>query len=465
MLHLSENDAMSILTVGSGQQFSTISAAVAASQDGDTVQVQAGTYVNDFATVNTKITIEGVGGMVHLLATMPPPNGKAILTTNTDVTLDHLELSGAAVADQNGAGVRYQGGSLVMTNCYVHDNQDGILGDSVPAGTISISSSEFSYNGTGDGSTHNIYVGDIASLTIDSSYIHDAVVGHEIKSRAENTTITNSRIQDGATGTASYSIDLPNGGNVLIQGNVIQQGPASQNPAIIAFGEEGGVHAGSALNVTGNTILNDLTSPSASAVWNATGAPASVTGNSIYGLAADHVILGAAAASGNVALATEPTLVTTSPWASAATPTVPASTASAPTPAPVIPTSSTGTPTPTPITPITLALHLSEDAYQGDAQFIVKVDGQALGQAQPVTALHALGQTQDFTFNGSFTVEVHDLTVSFINDAWGGTAATDRNLYINSVDANGTQLAASNGNLFSAGDFHIPFTVPASTPV
>ncbi|HEY0205462.1 MAG TPA: hypothetical protein VGC15_15060, partial [Acetobacteraceae bacterium] len=63
---------MTILTVGAGQQFSTISAAVAASQDGDTVQVQAGTYVNDFATVNTKITIQGVGGMAHLVATVAP---------------------------------------------------------------------------------------------------------------------------------------------------------------------------------------------------------------------------------------------------------------------------------------------------------------------------------------------------------------------------------------------------------
>ena len=454
---------MSILTVGSGQQFSTISAAVAASHDGDTVQVQAGTYVNDFATVNTKITIQGIGGMAHLVATIPPPDGKAILTTNTDVTLDHLELSGAAVSDGNGAGVRYQGGNLVMTNCYVHDNQDGILSGAVPTGTVTIRNSEFSHNGTGDGSTHNIYIGDIASLTVDSSYIHDAVVGHEIKSRAETTTITNSRIQDGSTGTASYSIDLPNGGNATIQGNVIQQGPASQNPAIIAFGEEGGVHAGSALNVTGNTILNDLTSPSASAVWNAAGAPASVTGNSIYGLAANKFVLGAATAAGNTALATEPTLVTTSPWASATASDVSSAAASAPTPVSATPTSSSVTSTP--ITATTLALNLSEDAYQGDAQFIVKVDGQALDQAQPAVALQALGQTQTTTFNGNFTVGVHDLTISFLNDAWGGTAATDRNLYINSVAENGTQLAGSTTTLFTSGDFHIPFTVPASTSV
>ncbi len=453
-----EKDAMSILNVGSGSQFSTVASAVAASHDGDTVQVQAGTYVNDFATINTRITLQGIGGIASLVATASPPNGKAILTTNTDVTLDHLELSGAAVPDENGAGIRYQAGNLVLTNSYIHDNQDGILGGGGAVGSITIRSSEFAHNGFGDGHTHNIYIGDVASLVIDGSYFHDALVGHEIKSRAEQTTITNSRIQDGPSGTASYSIDLPNGGNALIQGNVIQQGPASQNPAIIAFGEEGGVHAGSSLTVAGNTILNDLDSRSATAVWNAAGAPASVTGNGVYGLAAGQIVLGAASASGNTILGTEPALVTTSPWSAVTTPSVPAPASGAPAPALNAPAPITSAP----ITANTLALHLSEDAYQGDAQFIVSVDGRVLGAAQPVTASHGLGETQGFTFSGSFAAEAHDLAISFINDAWDGTAATDRNLYVASVDQNGAQLAGSMGALYSNGDLHIPFAVPAT---
>ena len=35
---------MAILTVGAGRQYTTIGAAIDASQDGDTIQVQAGTY-------------------------------------------------------------------------------------------------------------------------------------------------------------------------------------------------------------------------------------------------------------------------------------------------------------------------------------------------------------------------------------------------------------------------------------
>ena len=86
------------------------------------------------------------------------------------------------------------------------------------------------YNGAGDGRSHNIYVNEIASLVIDNSYLHDADIGHQIKSRAQSTTITNSRIYDG-NGTGSYSIDLPNGGKGVIRNNVIQQGPNYRQPA------------------------------------------------------------------------------------------------------------------------------------------------------------------------------------------------------------------------------------------
>src|SRR3954454_13211954 len=156
--------AMSIIKVGADQQYTTIAAAVAASKDGDVLQVKAGTYTNDFAEITHKITIEGVGGMVNLVASGQIPNGKAILITDTDVTLDHIAFSGATVRDGNGAGIRYQGGNLTIKNSYFHDNQNGILSASDPNGTITIKNSEFNHNGSGTGKTHNIYVGGIKQL-------------------------------------------------------------------------------------------------------------------------------------------------------------------------------------------------------------------------------------------------------------------------------------------------------------
>src|SRR5690349_23038048 len=90
---------MSILTVGSGKTYSTIAAAIAAAQNGDTINVDAGTYTNDYASVNKNITLQGVGGMVKLVSTGLIPNGKAIFITSGNITINNFEFSGAKVTD------------------------------------------------------------------------------------------------------------------------------------------------------------------------------------------------------------------------------------------------------------------------------------------------------------------------------------------------------------------------------
>ncbi len=310
-----------ILTVGPGKQYATIKAAIAASHNGDTIQVQAGTYTNDFASINTDITLEGVGGMVNMVSTVQIPNGKGILITNGNDTINNFSFSGAYVApaDANGAGIRVQAGNLVLNDDYFFNNQNGLLGGGTGS-TITINYSEFANNGVSDpnsagyGYTHNLYVGGTA-LIINNSYFHNANIGHEIKSRAASTTIQNSRIDDGATGTASYDIDLPNGGNAVIKNNVIEQGPLSDNPKIICFGEEGGLWASSSLQISGNQILNDMSSSSALAVWNAAvSTTARITGNQFYGLSSSQIASGSATQSSNSYMTTEPALVTMHPW-------------------------------------------------------------------------------------------------------------------------------------------------------
>jgi Ca2+-binding RTX toxin-like protein len=333
---------MATLTVGQGQQYSTISAAINASHDGDVVQVQAGTYNDDFATINTKITLQGVGGMVKLTTDKWVDNDKGIFVVNNDVTVDHFEFTGASGSSGNAAGIRYQSGNLTVTNSYFHDNQNGILANPNATGTISISNSEFAHNGTGDGYTHNLYVGDIAKLTVTDSYFHDAIEGNEIKSRAEVTEITNNRIYDN-DGTASYSIDIPNGGQATITGNTIQQGANTHNPNIVEFGAEGSLHDTNSVTMTGNTVVNELTgSPSTMMFWNAAGAPATVSDNQVWGLTSSQLTNGTANVSGTTFLSSEPGLDTSSPIdGSSSAPTSPSS-PSAPS-APATPSSLIGT--------------------------------------------------------------------------------------------------------------------------
>jgi hypothetical protein len=62
---------------------------------------------------------------------------------------------------------------------------------------------------------------------------------------------------DEQDGTSSYAIDLPNGGASYVIGNLIQQGPKTQNPSIVAYAAEGAINAVQQLYVVNNTIVND----------------------------------------------------------------------------------------------------------------------------------------------------------------------------------------------------------------
>ena len=309
------------LLVGPQQPYATISSAIAASQDGDTVEVQAGTYTNDFAEISTMITLTAVGGRVVMNATENLPNEKGILITDTDVAITGFTFVGAHIPQsegQNGAGIRYQGGNLSLTDCYIHNNQEGLLADADPTGTITITASEFAHNGDqnggGAGYTHNIYIGAVAQFDIESSYVHNANVGHEIKSRALATTINNTRIVDGATGTASYSIDLPNGGAAIISNDQIEQGPDSENGIVISYGEEGNIAQGSSLLISNTLIENDLTAHVPTGVSNDSSIVGTLTGVQVYGLTADQIITGPIGEDDYTILTSEPNIGNSHPF-------------------------------------------------------------------------------------------------------------------------------------------------------
>ena len=163
---------MAILTVGADQQFQTLGAAVAASSAGDTIQVMAGTYNDDYVNIDHALTIVGVGGYAHFTNDQDIPNGKGIFIVNANVTIQNLEFSGARVGDNNGAGIRWESGNLTVLNSYFHDNQEGILAGANPTGVGVIKGSAFIHNGysPSDDQEHGVYIGTVASLTVDGNY-------------------------------------------------------------------------------------------------------------------------------------------------------------------------------------------------------------------------------------------------------------------------------------------------------
>lgn len=284
--------AANTLQVGPGQTYAKPCQAIGAAQAGDTIAVDAsGNYDGDTCGWTTDgLTIRGVNGRAKIDLTGVTPSqqkGIFVIGGTASATIENFELSGAAIsagAGNNGAGIRHQGLSLTVRNCYFHDNQDGILAAPATAntGAITVYNSEFSHNGAGDGYSHNMYIGDFASFTLEFSYSHHGNVGHLFKSRAFTTYVLYNRITDETGGTASYEVDIPNGGTAYVIGNVIEQSATTQNPGILTFGEEG-TPAGydTHLFVSNNTFINDL--GHGTFITDSTATPATIENNIFYG--------------------------------------------------------------------------------------------------------------------------------------------------------------------------------------
>jgi hypothetical protein len=99
----------------------------------------------------------------------------------------------------------------------------------------------------------------VASLTVTGSTFVGTLAGHDIKSRAATSTITGNYLDDGVTGTASYAVDLPDGGVDIVSNNTIDQGPDTENYTMIAYSEEdtdNQTWANNLLLVSGNLFEN-----------------------------------------------------------------------------------------------------------------------------------------------------------------------------------------------------------------
>lgn len=255
-----ESAQPAVLRVGPGRKLIRPSAAAPIARDGDIVEIDAGLYEGDAAIwTQHGLTIRGVGGRAHLRANGAHAESKAIwVIKGSNTTIENVEFSGAVVPYRNGAGIRQEGAGLTVRNCYFHHNENGILTGANPNSDIVVEHSEFAYNGYGDGYSHNLYIGTVRSFTLRYSYVHHAVVGHNVKSRALKNVVAYNRITDERDGRASYAIDLPDGGVSFVIGNVIQQGPATENDALVAYGAEGLKNPLNGLYFVNNTLVNDL---------------------------------------------------------------------------------------------------------------------------------------------------------------------------------------------------------------
>jgi endoglucanase len=88
----------------------------------------------------------------------------------------------------------------------------------------------------------------------------------------------------------------------------------------------------------------------------------------------------------------------------------------------------------------TVTVQLSEDAWAGNALFVLYVDGRAITTPQVVSALHDASQTQGFTFAGNWGAGTHTIGIGCANNAYGPTAGEQRNLFVDGITLNGSDV-------------------------
>ncbi len=272
-----------VLEVGPNSPYTQPRMAGEHAQPGDVIRIAPGTYQDCMVVTADRVTIEGAGPTTVLANTAC--RGKGILViSGRDVTVRTLVLRGARVADRNGAGIRAEGGNLTIESVQFIDNENGILTAANQATSVRIRDSVFQSNGKCEPvCAHGIYAGQIALLRIERSRFRETRVGHHIKSRASRTEIIDSEIIDGPDGTASYLIDIPNGGDLLVERTRLSKGPRAENPTgAIMIGMEGASTPSLFLRIIGNDFVNEMNRPTVFVV-NRSRTPAILEGNRISG--------------------------------------------------------------------------------------------------------------------------------------------------------------------------------------
>lgn len=249
--------------MGPGQPIKTLVEASRRARDGEVVEVEAGEYVADVAIWTQKdLTLRAVGGRVRVMAAGSSAEGKAIFVCRGEgQSIEGFDFIGCRVPDQNGAGVRFERGSLRLRDCGFHDNENGILAGNEGDARLEIEDCEFGAIVRHEGQNHNLYVGRIGRFSISGCWFHHGQAGHLLKSRAAINRVVANRISD-AGGHASVELEFPNGGFCQVIGNYVEKGRAPENPHLVSYGVEGQAWPRNELHLVHNTLLAP-----GSAIW------------------------------------------------------------------------------------------------------------------------------------------------------------------------------------------------------
>ena len=173
------------------------------------------------------------------------PGGKGFINKGTgDLYMEGFEVSWVLGDDafHGISGVRYnadQYGDCTIIDCDFHDNDNGAE-LSCEVGIVTIDrtrSTNCGNNYVSSGATHGFYLEGI-EVVVTNTHSYKHTNGHCLKIRSANFTVTGCVLGDGARGTCSEPLNIPEGGRGLVANNDFHKGPNAQNPSCIGYMED-----------------------------------------------------------------------------------------------------------------------------------------------------------------------------------------------------------------------------------
>ena len=229
-----------MLEVGPTQRLKLPSQAAAAAGAGDIIRIAPGDYTDCAVWRANRLTIEATGDGAVLADKTCAGKGIFVIAGN-DITVRNLTFVRAAVRTATVPAFAPRAATSPWSTAGSSTTRTASSPTPRPASTIRIVDSEFRGNAKCDEQcTHGIYVNAIDRLEIEHSRFIDQYISHHIKSRALNTVLIDNDIADGPNGNSSYLVDIPNGGDLLMQGNRLRKGKMAENTGTaVPIGEEG----------------------------------------------------------------------------------------------------------------------------------------------------------------------------------------------------------------------------------
>lgn len=257
---LSPADKPSILAPMIEHPPDTLPKALARARPGETVTLAAGLYAGQVGVVTQPgLTLRSPGAGAVLQADGRHAEGKGLLVVRAaGVHIENLEFRGARVPSGNGAGIRFEAGTLTLDRCRFIDNEMGLLSAGRPEMQLVVRDCSF-----GDAPRHDsgqlhhlLYVGAIGACVVMRCRFFNGWRGHLLKTRARVNRVLWNELVDGPDGEASYELEFPEGGDNLVLGNRIEQSARTQNPALLSLGAEADGRHGGRLVLRDNHFVN-----------------------------------------------------------------------------------------------------------------------------------------------------------------------------------------------------------------